>query len=75
MTHEEIVFKLIGNIHPVGETRTDEKRFDNLKDMCALVEDLICHIKGVAKEDGREHSIKKASDYAKAFLNSDLIAV
>ena len=41
MTVHEIVNKLIGNINPVGETNTDNDRFENLKAKCELVNLLI----------------------------------
>ncbi len=31
MTHKEIIMTLVGPINPIGETNTDEQRFENLK--------------------------------------------
>ena len=36
----EIVGKLVGPIDPIGETQTDERRFENLKVMTELKESL-----------------------------------
>ena len=61
----EIVIKLVGPIEPVGETRTDEKCFENLKTMTELVERLLHDIADVAVQKERpEFSIKKAGEYA-----------
>ena len=41
MTNTDVVKKLIGKINPIGETNTDNERFENLKAMCELVNNLI----------------------------------
>ena len=43
----EVVTKLVGRINPVGETETDNERYENLKVMCELVEKLIVDIDNV----------------------------
>ena len=70
MTTKEIVNKLIGNINPVGETNTDDERFENLIQMCELVGALISQIDDVRRlNEGRdEFSLKRASDFAAEFL-------
>jgi hypothetical protein len=70
MTHTEIINKLIGHITPVGETNADEKRFENLKAQCELVEALIMQIQHVARscKGNGAHSIHKAGTYADLFL-------
>ena len=69
MSIEQIIEKLVGNINPVGETNTDEVRFENLITMCGVVQELIGKIEDVAKEKDRyEYSIKKAGNYAHDFL-------
>lgn len=73
MTHTEIVKKLIGEITPIGETNTDNERFENLKAMCRLVNDLVVEIDNVAINLNRpEYSIKRAAEYAEKFLCKDL---
>lgn len=74
MTTYEIVNKLIGSIHPVGDTNIDNYRYDNLKEICSLVELLIEGIDKVAYEykDSKEFSVKRASDYARSFLTNSL---
>lgn len=70
MTNTQIVMKLIGPITPVGETHTDNERFENLKDLCELVSELNLKIKEVAEERTRqEYSIKRAGEYANNFLS------
>jgi hypothetical protein len=74
MTHLLVVNKLIGPIEPVGETTTDEKRYENLKAQCELVEQLILDIQYVAKnnKDRHEHSMKRAGEYADRFLTNTI---
>ncbi len=68
----DIVGKLIGAIEPVGETQTDNILFENLKAMTELVEALLADINEVAWrfKNCHEHSIKKACDYARKFLDN-----
>ena len=69
MTHLEIVKKLIGEIKPVGESHTDEKRLENLKQTCDLVNDLVAEIELVSKnKDRHEHSMRVMGEYAYNFL-------
>lgn len=70
MTHEEIIKKLIGPISPIGKTEVDDERFENLKQMCELVDGLLNLIESVNyhNSDAREFSVKRAADYAKNFI-------
>ena len=74
MTNTDIVNKLIGKINPVGETNQDNERFENLKEMCELVNNLITEIDDVAYiyRDHKEYSIKRASEYASNFLTKTI---
>lgn len=74
MTHIEIVKKLIGNVHPAGQADRDDERFENLKAMCELANDLITEIDNVAyrNKDSYESSVKRASDYATNFLKNTI---
>ena len=64
----EVVTKVVGPINPVGETHTDNRRFDNLEVMCDLVDRLLTDIDGVAQNKHRcEYSMKKAGVYASDF--------
>ena len=70
MNHTEIVKKLVGNIQPAGESHTDKERFENLKDMCLLVDNLVSEIVDVSKNKDRyEHSMKEMGLFANKFLN------
>lgn len=61
--------KLIGPIDPVGETHTDEVRFNNLRNHIALVDALLWEINVVAtNKDRKEHSMQKAGKRAAEFL-------
>lgn len=65
----EVVKKLVGEIEPIGETRTDEARFENLKVMTDLVDKLITDIDGMCVyEKNHQASMKKAAKYASDFL-------
>ena len=74
MTHTEIINKIIGPINPIGETNTDNERFENLKQMCDLVDNLVSQIDSVhyKNKDSHEFSVKRASDYASNFLSQRL---
>lgn len=67
----DITKKLIGKINPQGETNIDVERFENLKQMCGLVNNLIIEIEHVSQLKHRqEHSIKKSAEYASEFLTN-----
>ena len=69
MDIHEIVKKLVGNIDPVGETHTDNARFENLKVMTELVDNLLSDIHNVISnnKNAYESSRKKAYSYAHEF--------
>ena len=71
MTNYDVVKKLIGEINPVGETYEDNKRFENLKAMCELLNEIHTAVDNVAYEyrDRHEFSIKRACVYAKKQLD------
>jgi len=70
MTNFDIVNKLVGKINPVGETNTDNERFENLKEMCKLVDNFIVEIDNVGYEnrESNEFSVKRAGEFATNFL-------
>jgi len=73
MTYTEIVNKLVGNIEPVGDSHIDEKRFENLKTMCELVNNLVAEIDEVSRCKNRvEHSMKEMGKYAHDFLTKEI---
>ena len=71
MTIYNIVCKLVGAIDPIGETQTDDRRFENLKTMADLVDKLLFDITRVAnnKHARIEYSMKRAGEFADKFLN------
>ena len=70
MDIHEIVKKLVGKIDPVGETNTDNDRFENLKAMTELVDELLSDIYRVARGNNRhEYSINRAGQFASSFLD------
>ena len=75
MEHEiiyQVVKKLVGAIDPVGETTADDKRFENLKTMTALIDKLLMDVDAVHYENKNNHqySMKRASDFAKDFFDN-----
>ena len=65
----DVVTKLIGPIKPVGETNSDNERFENLTNMCNLVDQLLIDIDDVGmQKDNYEFSCKRAGRYAAEFL-------
>ena len=66
----EIVTKLVGKINPVGETDTDNERFENLKIICELVEKLVVDIDtvGYSNKNAYEFSKKRAAEYSEKFI-------
>lgn len=70
MTNHDVVKKIIGEIKPIGETNTDSDRFESLKEMCQLVENLLFDIDDLIYKnlDAKEASIKKCVDYARNFM-------
>jgi DUF1009 family protein len=66
----EVAKKLLGPIEPVGETRTDDERYENLEATIEVVNKLLFDIAQVAvNKDRVEHSMKKAGERAQKFLN------
>lgn len=73
MTHQEIVMKLIGPVHPVGSSHIDELRLKSLSELFVLVEGLLGEIQYVSRgKDAQEHSVKLAGQKADAFLKDAL---
>lgn len=71
MTNYDVIKKLTGKIEPVGESHTDDKRLENLKETVVIVEQLLNDIYQVAKNESRhEHSMKVAGKYAREYLKA-----
>ncbi len=70
MEIKDVVLKLVGNINPIGETNTDNDRFENLKVMCELIESLIDEVDDMAQRNKSAHqfSMKRSSEYADKFI-------
>ena len=65
----EVVKKLVGEIEPIGETQTDDKRFENLKVMTKLIEKLLYDVDNVAYQykNNHQYSMKRSAEYASKF--------
>lgn len=68
----DVVKKLVGPIRPVGESRADKTRLENLKAMVKVIDELVEEVDNVAIDfkDYSEHSIKVANKYAKDFIDN-----
>lgn len=71
MTNYDVVKKLIGDIRPVGESNEDTRRFENLKKMCELFDEIHTAIDAVAYDfkNDKQGSVKHSCDYANKFLD------
>jgi hypothetical protein len=70
----EIVLKIVGPVDPIGETNTDNSRFDNLKVLCELTENLVWIVDeiGYKNKDSYQYSVKRAGAYAFDFIEKKL---
>lgn len=67
---EEIVFRLTGEITPVGESREDAKRLENLHTLAGLMNELLLKMNDAAEYKNRaEHSMKLIGEQADKFLS------
>jgi len=65
----DVVHKLIGNTVPIGESNTDDLRFENLKALALLVDKLIYDIEYISRQKNRvEYSISRAGKFCDNFL-------
>ena len=65
----DVVHKLIGNTVPIGESNTDDLRFENLKALTLLVDKLIYDIEYISRQKDRvEYSISRAGKFCDKFL-------
>lgn len=67
----DIVLKLTGPIDPVGETHTDDTRFENLKQLLELMKELHTKIDAIADEncDRGEYSMRRAGLECQKYLD------
>ncbi len=71
LDHYEIVKRLIGPCHPVGETRADEVRLANIKALASLAHALVDDLRGIATaKDRREHSMRECGKVAEKTIAS-----
>lgn len=68
--YKYIIKRLIGSIHPVGETNTDNANFESLKQQCELIQSLLHDVKAlIPLKEHSAYSIKRAGEYAEKFIN------
>lgn len=66
---EEIVKRILGPTYPLGEHGADAERLQNVRRMTALVDDLLNHLRLLAKQSSSsEASVRAIGDHAKEFL-------
>ena len=64
-----IIDSLNGNVIPVGETNTDNKRFDNLKALEEIIDCLLDDIQMlIPNRNSYEYSVKRAGNEAVEYL-------
>lgn len=65
----DIVIKLTGPVHPIGDSGEDEKRLVNLKELTELTDKLLCEISNIARNITRqEASMKAIGAHARDFM-------
>lgn len=67
----DLVFRLIGEIEPVGETHIDDERFCNLQNMLNLLDiliDEVCLI--LSCEERNEYSMRRAGQEVRRWMES-----
>lgn len=66
----DVVMKLIGPIAPVGDSNIDDQRFQNLEELCRLVDRLTGEIYAIAtaNKTAPEYSRNRSGKRAQAFL-------
>ena len=71
MTLFEIVLKLSGPIEPVGETHTDDARFNNLQVLLVLMRELHLEVDRIATENKnrQEFSMARAGKVCDEYLD------
>lgn len=66
----EVVMKLVGPVQPVGETRADDERFENLKTLTGLVDMLLFEIDRIAAfRTDHQFSVKRAGKHCADFID------
>lgn len=65
----DVVYALVGEIKPIGDSVVDAKRFANLEEMTTVVDALLMDIRQVAElKDHHAYSIARAGNYAHEFV-------
>jgi hypothetical protein len=65
----DIVMKLVGPVQPAGETRADETRLKNMKELTKLIDKLLFEVSAaVPAADRPEASMKAIGIHAKKFM-------
>ncbi len=71
MNMYEIVVKLIGWINPVGETNTDNDRFENLKESVELINALVSDLVAVSNcESDQRASLNELVEEIKGAIDA-----
>jgi hypothetical protein len=69
-TTVHVVKRLVGVVNPIGQSSADLVRFENLRHLTEVTEELLEIIKHVhtSNQHSHEHSVKRASNHAGEFL-------
>jgi hypothetical protein len=69
MELKDIVMKLVGPVCSIGDSNADAQRFESLRDLTGLVEDLLHEISTAAlSANNHQDSMRKIGRYAQEFL-------
>lgn len=65
----DVVNKLIGSVNPIADSSVDEKRLENLRQYCDLVDKMLFEINMVANQRESPYaSVMTAGHFAHKFL-------
>jgi len=65
----DVVKKLIGQTQPIGETNTDDIRFEHLIELCKLTYELISELESLRQyKTSHEFSVKRVGQFADNYL-------
>lgn len=68
----DVVMKLIGPVRPIGESNEDGRRYENLKNLTHLMDQIHSTIDEIAYTCKNDHrfSIKRAGEHCDEFLTN-----
>lgn len=65
----DVVMRIVGPVDPVGDFEEDGKRLSNLQDLLDLTNSLLVIIDSIASDQGKEGTVRLASNKCSEFLD------